>query len=175
MKFADDEQSVTEYFFRGAKSTSVLTNKRLVIFYKKNEESYPLSKITSVKVGFSRSIGMMISGALLAVIALLLSIAIIYYQNKLEQALPYLDEKAIQGVSGFADEAASARRLIAKGKSFGFPLFFSFGAGISLLFIGWRGETRLEVVGFAGSKFYSAKGNDVTLIDFGQVVAHHLS
>lgn len=175
MQLADDEQKVSEYFFKGAKSTSVLTNKRLVIFYRNNEESYPLSKITSVKAGFARSIGMMVGGMLIAVVGLLFGITGMHYTNQIEQALPYLDERAARGVSGFENEATEARRLVKKGKMIGPLLILSLGVGIPLVVIGWRGETRLEVASFAGSKSYSAKGKNASLIDFGQVVAHQLS
>lgn len=45
---------------------SVLTNRRLIVVYGNAEESYPLSKITAVKIIFKRSIAMLVIGVLIA-------------------------------------------------------------------------------------------------------------
>ena len=73
MKLGEDEQKVAEYFFKGGEDVanmSVLTNRRLVVVYGNAEESYPLSKITAVKIIFNRSWKLMILGGLLAIIGL---------------------------------------------------------------------------------------------------------
>ena len=58
MKLAYDETTKAEYLFRAIKNKeygedsnkNILTNKRLIIIYNDAEESYPLSKITAVKI-----------------------------------------------------------------------------------------------------------------------------
>jgi len=73
MKLADDEQKVADFFFKGTgdvANMSILTNRRLVVVYGNAEESYPLSKITAVKIIFNRSWRQVLLGSLLAVIGL---------------------------------------------------------------------------------------------------------
>ncbi len=73
MKLGEDEAKVTEYYFKGvgdASNMSVLTNRRLVIVYGNAEESYPLSKITAVRIVFNRSWLLLIVGGILALIGL---------------------------------------------------------------------------------------------------------
>lgn len=65
MKFADDEVKASEYYFKGVEDVanmSVLTNRRLIVVYGNAEESYPLSKITAVRIVFNRSLWMQIVG-----------------------------------------------------------------------------------------------------------------
>jgi hypothetical protein len=71
MKLGDDEQKVADYYFKGTSDVanmSVLTNRRLVVVYGNAEESYPLSKITAVKIIFNRSWLLMFVGVMLALI-----------------------------------------------------------------------------------------------------------
>jgi hypothetical protein len=71
MKLADDEQKVADYYFKGTSDVanmSVLTNRRLVVIYGNAEESYPLSKITAVKIIFNRNWLLVFVGVLLALI-----------------------------------------------------------------------------------------------------------
>ncbi len=73
MKLGDDEQRVADYFFKGTgdvANMSVLTNRRLVVVYGNAEESYPLSKITAVKIIFNRSWRLVLLGGILALIGL---------------------------------------------------------------------------------------------------------
>lgn len=73
MKLGEGEEKIAEYYFKGindAANMSVLTNRRLVIVYGNAEESYPLSKIAAIKIIFNRSLGMLIVGIILAIIAL---------------------------------------------------------------------------------------------------------
>jgi hypothetical protein len=75
MKLGDDEQKVGEYYFKDASDVanmSVLTNRRLVIVYANAEESYPLSKITAVKVIFNRNLKLLIAGGVIALVGLLM-------------------------------------------------------------------------------------------------------
>ena len=73
MRLSDDEQQLAEYYFKDGNDVanmSVLTNRRLVVVYGNAEESYPLSKITAVKILFKRSMVMLIIGSLVALIGL---------------------------------------------------------------------------------------------------------
>jgi hypothetical protein len=73
MKLGDDEQKLAEYYFKGTgdvSNMSVLTNRRLVVIYGNAEESYPISKITAVKVIYNRIIWMIVIGVLLALFGL---------------------------------------------------------------------------------------------------------
>lgn len=73
MKFADDEVKVKDYYFKGVGDVanwSVLTNRRLIVVYENAEDSYPLSKITAVRIVFNRSWWMLIVGGILALIGL---------------------------------------------------------------------------------------------------------
>jgi hypothetical protein len=75
MKLGDDEQIVAKYYFKGTEDVSnmsILTNKRLVVIYRNAEESYPLSKITAVKVIYNRIVWEMVIGAFLALLGLLM-------------------------------------------------------------------------------------------------------
>ena len=65
MKLGDDEQKLAEYYFKGAGDAgnmSTLTNRRLVVVYRNAEESYPLSKITAIRIIYEQIIGLMILG-----------------------------------------------------------------------------------------------------------------
>jgi hypothetical protein len=73
MKLGEGEEKVAEYYFKGVNDVanmSVLTNRRLVVVYGNAEESYPLSKITGVKIIFNRSWWMLIVGVIIALIGL---------------------------------------------------------------------------------------------------------
>jgi hypothetical protein len=73
MKLGEGEEKIAEYYFKGVNDVanmSVLTNRRLVVVYGNAEESYPLSKIVAVKTIFNRSWGMLIVGAIIALIGL---------------------------------------------------------------------------------------------------------
>jgi len=53
MKLSDGEKQISKYFFKGLpedhNNMSILTDRRLIVIYRNGEESYPLTKITSVK------------------------------------------------------------------------------------------------------------------------------
>ena len=73
MKLSEDEVKVAEYYFKGVEdvaNVSILTNRRLVVVYGNAEESYPLSKITAVRVIFNRSSWMLVIGGIFALIGL---------------------------------------------------------------------------------------------------------
>lgn len=73
MKLAEDEQKLTEYFFKGVgdvANMSTLTSRRLVVVYGNAEESYPLSKITAVRIIFNRSWVMLILGVIIGLAGL---------------------------------------------------------------------------------------------------------
>jgi hypothetical protein len=73
MRVADGESKLGEYYFKGVgdvANMSAVTDRRLVITYGNAEESYPLSKITSVRVIYYRSWKMMLGGAVITFIGL---------------------------------------------------------------------------------------------------------
>ena len=73
MKFGEDEEKIMEYYFKGVgdvANISILTNRRLVVVYGNAEESYPLSKITAVRIIFNRSLSNLIVGGFLALLGL---------------------------------------------------------------------------------------------------------
>lgn len=74
IKLGDDERRLQEYYHMGSSDssmrTTVLTNKRLIIASKNTEESYPLSKITAIKIGYKRLWGMVVIGAITCLIGL---------------------------------------------------------------------------------------------------------
>ncbi len=75
MKLAEDEEKLAEYYFKGAgdvANMSTLTSRRLVIVYRNAEESYPLSKITAVRIVYARSWGLIALGAFVVLIGLVL-------------------------------------------------------------------------------------------------------
>ena len=74
MKLGEGEERIAEYYFKGPNdvaNVSVLTNRRLVVVYRNAEESYPLSKIIAVKIIFNRSWGLLIVGAIIALIGII--------------------------------------------------------------------------------------------------------
>jgi len=71
LKLGEGEEKIAEYFFKGdndVNNMSILTNRRLIVLYKNAEESFPLSKITAVRVIFKRSIITLILGNVMAII-----------------------------------------------------------------------------------------------------------
>ncbi len=73
MELAGDEEIIAQYYFENKQdenSMAVLTIRRLVIVYRNEEQSYPLSKITAVKVAEEKSSGMAAGGVILAIIGL---------------------------------------------------------------------------------------------------------
>lgn len=75
MKLGEDEQKIAEYHFKAAGDTSnmsTLTNRRLVVLYRDAEESYPLSKITAVKIAYKPLWAVVILGVLCIILALVL-------------------------------------------------------------------------------------------------------
>jgi hypothetical protein len=73
MRIADGEQKLGEYYFKGVgdvANMSTVTDRRLVVTYGNAEESYPLSKITRVRMIYNRSWKMIIRGAVIALIGL---------------------------------------------------------------------------------------------------------
>jgi hypothetical protein len=75
MKLADDETKVAEYYFKAlndVSNMSILTNRRLIVIYGNAEESFPISKITAVRLLFHRSKTMIIIGIIIALIGIAL-------------------------------------------------------------------------------------------------------
>lgn len=73
MKLSDDETKIAEYYFKGGadpSNVSILTNRRLIVMYKNAEESFPLSKITGVRILFKRSLALSIIGLIIALFGL---------------------------------------------------------------------------------------------------------
>jgi hypothetical protein len=73
MKLAEDEQKLSEHYFKNVGDTanmSILSNRRLIVVYGNAEESYPLSKITAVRIIYNRSWLMVVIGALIALAGL---------------------------------------------------------------------------------------------------------
>ncbi len=76
MKLGEGEEKIAEYYFPGVfggtnvANMSILTNRRLVVVYRNAEESFPLSKITAVRIIFNRSWWMLIVGGIIALIGL---------------------------------------------------------------------------------------------------------
>lgn len=76
IKLGNDEERLNEYYHMGSADTSMrttlLTTKRLIITSKNMEESYPLSKVTAIKIGYKRHWGMLVTGAITFTIGLIL-------------------------------------------------------------------------------------------------------
>jgi len=79
MKLGEDEIKEHEYYFKtgffgrvtnDVSHMTVLTNRRLIVTWGNAEHSYPLSKITAVKIIFTRSIKAIVGGVILALIGL---------------------------------------------------------------------------------------------------------
>lgn len=136
MKFGEDEQKSAEYFFKGVgdvANMSVLTNRRLVIVYGNAEESYPLSKITAVRIIFSRTLWMVLLGGLLA----------------------------LAGLGMLSDG------------SFGGVVALAIGGG--LVYLWWKGKTKLHISQMGGQKYYAVRGRDPKLTEFMDSVNTKLS
>ena len=74
MQLGEGEEKITEIFLKkggDVANLSILTNRRLVVIWRNAEESYPLSKITSVKTIFNRSWLMLILGVIFALSSLM--------------------------------------------------------------------------------------------------------
>ena len=73
MKLAAGEKKRGEFYLKrknDVENMCILTDRRLLIMYKNAEESYPLSKITAVKLFFKRSWVLIIAGILFVISAL---------------------------------------------------------------------------------------------------------
>ncbi len=73
MKLAAGEKKIGEFYLKrknDVENMCILTDRRLLIMYKNAEESYPLSKITAVKLFFKRSWVLIIAGILFIISAL---------------------------------------------------------------------------------------------------------
>lgn len=73
MQLGEGEELIGEWYFKkggDVANVSKLTNRRLVVIYGNAEESYPLSKITAVRIIFNRSWLMLIFGGILALFSL---------------------------------------------------------------------------------------------------------
>ncbi|NOQ26151.1 MAG: hypothetical protein GQ564_12375 [Bacteroidales bacterium] len=55
MELLKNESLESEYKFKKSKKKIYLSDKRIIIEWKNNQESYPLDKVTSVKFGFNRN------------------------------------------------------------------------------------------------------------------------
>jgi len=121
MKLAGDEEKIAQYYFDNKRvddCTAILTNRRLIIVYRSEEQSYPLSKITAVKVVEENSGGMLVAGIAMVITGLLL------IQNNPLGAL----------------------------------VLVAIGAG--LVYLAWKGKTRLVISHMGGQQDYTVSGQD---------------
>ena len=176
MNLAEGESPVATYYFRGhtdQSNTSVLTNRRLVVIYKGLEESYPLSKITAVRVQYQRSLLLVFIGMIFAVISIYGGVEMQFIGDALHDAL-------VDSRSSFT---APPAKPVADGEFFvhlikivGWPLVaFTFFASCWLAFYGWRGQTGLQIANFAGEKLYLVAGRDAKLVEFGEQISHQIT
>lgn len=70
MNLVDGESKISELMLSnsGIGHMATLTNRRLIVTWKNAEESYPLSKISGVKLHFQRQIGVVVGGMLVGII-----------------------------------------------------------------------------------------------------------
>lgn len=70
MNLVDGESKISELMFSnsGIGHMATLTNRRLIVTWKNAEESYPLSKISGVKLHFQRQLGAIVGGVVLGII-----------------------------------------------------------------------------------------------------------
>ena len=174
MKLAEDEEPISTYYFKGAtdsRNTSVLTNRRLVVIYKSVEESYPLSKITAVKVSFQRSILSIFLGIGALCLTFWLANVISDTANKMDSMVAEMQEQP-QRYAQIQQEGQQLQTLVNIGKLAGIP--FMFMASLYLIYFGWRGYTAMVITYFAGEKTYAKHGRDQRLLEFAELISHQM-
>jgi len=176
MKLADDESPLLTYYFRGHsddRNTSVLTNRRLVVIYRGLEESFPLSKITAVRVQFQRSILCVILGIVFMLSAIGGGVA-------LQKTSSALQEVSTQSRNSPrpppADLSAQADMILTIAPILEWVLIpLVLLTSCWLVYFGWRGQTGMQVTYFAGEKTYAVAGRDAKLMEFADRIVHQLS
>ncbi len=129
------EQTIATYADR-----YLLTDRRLIIHYRNAQESFPLSKITAVRVHFVHEIGALIGAVSLITFGLVFLLLAAF------SAIPTSSEIRPPGfITAFV---------------FVFLALLFIGPGI-IAYKQWRaGKTNLIISQMGGSKIFSANGND---------------
>lgn len=170
-KFGPNEESIAEYFFKKQGdfgNVSLVTNQRLIVTTKNHVETYPLTKINAVRIGFSRSLWTLILGIVTAAAALYFLAAIPIMAESLVASADSMDPQVARQV------VSEVNLLVERGRLLQYVMIFLLALGGYLVYAGWKGSTALIISLQGGEKSYQVMGKDSALLEFVDTLTHRL-